>query len=70
MPATCRAGRQLEGSDCRYAWLRLAVVRFGESDIVLDFVSEVLAYGRRFRVLVIVDGFTREWPGRCRGWTR
>jgi putative transposase len=27
----------------------------------LDFVSDVLADGRRFRVLVIVDDFTREW---------
>ena len=26
----------------------------------LDFVSDVLADGRRFRVLVIVDDFTRE----------
>jgi putative transposase len=27
----------------------------------LDFVSDMLADGRRFRVLVIVDDFTREW---------
>jgi len=27
----------------------------------LDFVSDVLADGRRFRVLVVVDDFTREW---------
>jgi putative transposase len=26
----------------------------------LDFVSDVLAHGRRFRVLVIVDDFTRQ----------
>ena len=27
----------------------------------LDFVSDVLADGRRFRVRVVVDDFTREW---------
>ena len=26
----------------------------------LDFVSDVLAWGRRFRVLAVVDDFTRE----------
>ncbi len=26
----------------------------------LDFVSDALAYGRRFRVLAVVDDFTRE----------
>jgi putative transposase len=31
----------------------------------LDFVSDVLSDGRRFRVLVVVDDFTRELPDAC-----
>ena len=44
-PKQCALGWSIKGPNQRWS---------------LDFVSDVLADGRRFRVLVVVDDFTRE----------
>jgi putative transposase len=32
----------------------------------LDFVADTLIDGRRFRILCVIDDFSREWPGNRR----
>ena len=56
-------GRALDGTSSRWPQKgtgRASLPQGANQRWSLDFVSDVLADGRRFRVLVIVDDFTRE----------